>query len=130
MKRNKKRIIAAVAVICALAAGGAAFTYTNTLPSDTVAGYNHLSVSGADVSALSNTLSTDGQTITAVHLAFSPDIDPAATVEIGWGGTAGTAPTSLSSAGCTVAVDGSSADCINLTQPTTTANDFAVAVYK
>ena len=130
MKRNRKRVVAAIAVVCALAAGGAAFTYTNTLPSDTVAGYNHMSVSGADVSAISNTLSTDGQSITAVHLAFSPAIDPAATVEIGWSGTAGTPPTSLSSTGCTVASDGTSADCTGLSQPTTSANDFAVAVYK
>ena len=31
------------------------------LPSDTVAGYNNISVSGADISALNNTLSADGQ---------------------------------------------------------------------
>jgi hypothetical protein len=124
------RIFAAVAVICLLAAGGAAFTYTNQLPSDTVAGYNNISVSGADISALNNTLSTDGQTITAVNMTFATAIDPAATVEIGWGPTAGTAPTALSSAGCTVAVDGLSASCTSLTQATTTANEFAVAVYK
>ncbi len=130
MKSKRMRLFAAVAVICALAAGGAAFTYTNTLPSDTVAGYNNISVSGADISGISNTLSTDGQTITGVQLTFSTDIDPAATVEIGWGPTAGTAPTSLSSTGCVVAGDGSTATCTGLTQPTETANEFAVAVYK
>lgn len=130
MKSKRMRIFAAVAVICALAAGGAAFTYSNTMPSDTVAGYGNIAVSGADLSSLSNTLSTDGQTITAVTMDFSTDIDPAATVEIGWGPTAGTAPTSLSSTGCTVAADGSSATCTGLTQSTATANEFAVAVYK
>ena len=85
------RLFAAIAVICALAAGGAAFTFTNVLPSDTVAGYNNIAVSGATISAIHNTLSTDGQTITSVEMDFSPDIDPAATVEIGWGATAGTA---------------------------------------
>ena len=124
------RIFAAVAVICALAAGGAAFTYSNTMPSDTVAGYGNISVSGADLSSLSNTLSTDGQEITAVTMDFSTAIDPAATIEIGWGATAGTAPTSLSSTGCTVAVDGLSATCTGLTQSTASANEFAVAVYK
>ncbi len=85
MKSKRMRIFAAIAVICLLAAGGAAFTYTNQLPSDTVAGYNNISVSGADISALNNTLSADGQTITGVSMTFSTAIDPAATVEIGVG---------------------------------------------
>jgi hypothetical protein len=130
MKSKRMRIFAAFAVICALAAGGAAFTYSNNLPSDSVAGYGNIAVSGATLTGLSNTLSTDGQTITAVTMNFSPDIDPAATVEIGWGATAGTAPTTLSSTGCVVANDGSSATCSGLTQNTASANEFAVAVYK
>jgi hypothetical protein len=130
MKRNKTRIIAAVAVICALAAGGAAFTYQNTLPTNNVAGYNHMSVSGADISAINNTLSSDGTEITAVSMTFSTAVPAGSTVEIGWGPTAGTEPTSLSSAGCTLAVGGLSATCTGLTQSTETANDFAVAVYQ
>jgi hypothetical protein len=130
MKRNRKRIVAAVAVIGALAAGGAAFTYTNTLPTNNVAGYNHMSVSGADISAINNTLSTDGSQITQVDMTFSSAVPAGSTVEIGWGATAGTAPTSLSSTGCTLAVGGLSASCTGLTQDVTTANDFAVAVYQ
>jgi hypothetical protein len=130
MRSKRMRLFAAVAVICALAAGGAAFTFTNVLPSDTVAGYNNIAVSGATITAINNTLSTDGQTITGVSMTFSPAIDPDATVEIGWGPTAGTAPTSLSSTGCTVAGTGLSATCTGLTQSTETANEFAVAVYK
>jgi hypothetical protein len=128
MKRNKKRVIAAVAVICALAAGGAAFTYTNTLPSSNVAGYNHMSVSGADVQSISNTLSTDGTQITAVHFVFSTAIDPTDTLAIGWSDTAGVEPTALSSTGCTIAAGGLSADCTGLTQDVENANEFAVAV--
>jgi hypothetical protein len=128
MKRNKKRIVAAIAVIGALAAGGAAFTASNTISSDSVAGYGNVTVSGANVSNIANTLSADGKTITGVQLTFASDIDPASTVEIGWSQTGD--PTSLSSTGCTVAADGSTATCTGLSQTTTTANEFAVAVYR
>lgn len=130
MKRNRKRIVAAIAVVGALAAGGAAFTYQNTLPTNNVAGYNHMSVSGADISAINNTLSTDGSKITQVDMTFSSAVPAGSTVEIGWGATAGTAPASLSSTGCTLAVGGLSATCTGLSQDVTTANDFAVAVYQ
>jgi hypothetical protein len=130
MKRNRKRIVAAVAVVGALAAGGAAFTYSNTMPSDTVAGYSNIKVSGADVVGIHNTLSTDGQTINQVHMDFSPAIDPAATVEIGWSSSVGTAPDPLSSQGCLVSTDGYSVTCTGLSQPVGSANNFAVAVYK
>ena len=48
MKRNRKRIIAAVAVICALAAGGAAYTNTIDVLGTTgaTAGYGSVSVAG------------------------------------------------------------------------------------
>jgi hypothetical protein len=70
MKRNKKRIIAAVAVIGALAAGGAAFTASNSLPSSDVAGYGSVTVTGATVSSIHNVIDTAGN-ITAVDLVFS-----------------------------------------------------------
>ena len=101
---------------------------SNTISSDNVAGYGNVTVSGANVSDINNTLSADGKTITAVHLVFATDIDPNATVEIGWSQTG--VPTNLSSTGCTVATDGSTADCTGLTQDTTTADEFAVAVYR
>jgi hypothetical protein len=128
MKRNKKRIIAAVAVICALAAGGAAFTYTNTLPTDNVAGYNHMSVSGAKITSISNTLSGDGQQIASVTMAFSNTVPAGSTVAIGWGDTPGTAPTALDSTGCVLTGGGTGATCTGLSQDVETANEFAVAV--
>ena len=47
MKGKTKKIILAVAVIGAIAAGGVAFTAANTVP-DSVAGYATTTVSGAD----------------------------------------------------------------------------------
>ena len=70
MKRNKKRVIAAVAVIGALAAGGAAFTASNTLPGTDVAGAGSVTVTGATVSSIHNVIDTNGN-ITAVNLVFS-----------------------------------------------------------
>jgi hypothetical protein len=131
MKGNKKRVIAAVAVICALAAGGAAFTYSNQLPATNTAGYGNISVSGADMSDIQNTLSTDGQYITEVTLTFASAIPSNANVEVGWGPTAGTPPTNLNQT-CTVAADHLSATCGDGTtnlQQVTTANEFAIAVY-
>jgi hypothetical protein len=131
MKRDRKRVIAAVAVICALAAGGAAFTYSNQLPATNTAGYGNISVSGADMSDIQNTLSTDGQYITEVTLTFASAIPSNANVEVGWGPTAGTPPTNLNQT-CTVAADHLSATCGDGTtnlQQVTTANEFAIAVY-
>jgi hypothetical protein len=70
MQRKTKKIIAAVAVIGALAAGGAAFTASNTLPGTDVAGYGSVTVSGATVSSIHNNLDTGGN-ITSVDLVFS-----------------------------------------------------------
>ena len=55
MKRRTKRIIGAIVVIAAIAAGGAAFTAGNTVP-DTVAGYGTSNITGATVTALHYTL--------------------------------------------------------------------------
>jgi hypothetical protein len=46
MKGKTKKIVLAVAVIGAIAAGGVAFTAANTVP-DSVAGYKTTTVSGA-----------------------------------------------------------------------------------
>src|SRR5690242_11042710 len=70
MKRNKKRILVAILAICALAAGGAAFTASNTLPGTDVAGYGSVSVSGATVDSIHNNLDTTGANITSVDLVF------------------------------------------------------------
>jgi ABC-type Fe3+-siderophore transport system permease subunit len=130
MQRRTKRIVGAIALIAALAAGGAAFTASNTLPSTDTAGYGNISVTGADVSDISNTLSADGQDITEVTLTFASAIPANATVEAGFGTTGGTAPTTLPIT-CTVAGNQLSATCGDGTSTlSTTANagEFAVAV--
>ena len=131
MQRKTRRIVIAVALIGALAAGGAAFTTSNTLPSENVAGYGHASVTGATVTDISNTLSTDGQNITKVVLTFQTALASNVTVKVGWNNSAGTNPTSLPTT-CTLAADDLSATCgdgsTNLVS-TVNAGDFAVAVY-
>ena len=70
MKGKTKKIILAVAVIGAIAAGGVAFTEANTVP-DSVAGYKTTTVSGATVTDVQYTLSADGTQINDVILTFS-----------------------------------------------------------
>ena len=72
MKRRTKRIIGAIVVIAAIAAGGAAFTAGNTVP-DTVAGYGTSNITGATVTALHYTLNGDGTQITDASLTFHGD---------------------------------------------------------
>jgi hypothetical protein len=73
MKSKTKKIILAVAVIGAVAAGGVAFTAANTVPA-TVAGYDNQVVSGATASDVHYDLSDDGTTIDAVEVTFSSTI--------------------------------------------------------
>jgi hypothetical protein len=130
MHRKTKRLVGAIALIAVLAAGGAAFTASNSLPSTDTAGYGNISVTGASLSDIQNTLSADGQNITQVALTFSSAIPSNAAVTAGFGTTAGTAPTTLPIT-CTVAANFLSATCgtgsTNLAS-TSTANEFAVAV--
>jgi hypothetical protein len=130
MQRRTKRFVGAIALIAVLAAGGAAYTASNTLPTTDTAGYGNISVTGADVSDIQNVLSTDGQNITQVNLTFATAIPSNATVTAGFGPTAGTPPTTLPIT-CTVAANFLSAACgtgsTNLVA-TSAAGEFAVAV--
>ena len=67
MKRKSRRIVAALVLIGALAAGGAAFTASNTLP-NTTAGYGTSTITGATASKIAYTLSSDGLTITGATI--------------------------------------------------------------
>jgi uncharacterized membrane protein len=85
MRFNKTtRIAAAVAVIGAVAAGGAAFTASESLPTN-VAGYGTTTVTGGTVTDLNYALSTDGQYIITANLTFSGDV-VGDTVGIGFDG--------------------------------------------
>lgn len=78
MHRKTRKIILAVAVVGALAAGGAAFTASSAL-SASVAGYATASISGAHANSLTYTFdTTTGDptygAITAVNLIFNEDL--------------------------------------------------------
>jgi hypothetical protein len=121
MKRRTKRIIGAIVVIAAIAAGGAAFTASNTVP-DTVAGYGTSNITGATVTALHYTLNGDGTQITDASLTFHGD-QTGNVVKAGFGTDALTT--------CTVgSYDGTStpATCSGYTQSTATSATFNVAV--
>jgi hypothetical protein len=87
MKRNKKRIIAAVAVICALAAGGAAYTTAiASFPANgtNTAAFGGTSITGATAAGVSYTLSADGQFVTGADVYFTSD-QSANNVDAGFG---------------------------------------------
>lgn len=74
MQRNKKRIVVAVLAICALAAGGAAFTADVTgVPSNQVAGFHQTQISGGVANNLTYHLSSDGQYIQSVTMDLTSD---------------------------------------------------------
>jgi hypothetical protein len=90
MRFNKPtRIVAAIAVIGAVAAGGAAFTAGNTVPAS-VAGYGQANVTGGVVDNLTYGFSSDGTTVTSATIAFLGNTI-SDTAEIGFNGTSGTA---------------------------------------
>jgi hypothetical protein len=82
MRFKTTRIVAAIAVIGAVAAGGAAFTADESLPTN-VAGYGTTSVTGGTVTDLQYTLSADGQYIDSASLTFTGDVS-ADTIGIGF----------------------------------------------
>jgi hypothetical protein len=73
MKGKTKKIVLAVAVIGAIAAGGVAFTAANTVP-NSVAGYGTSTVSGTTASSIHHILSADGTTITHTTMVLLGDM--------------------------------------------------------
>lgn len=70
MHRISRRMVAVVVLIGAIAAGGAAFTASNTLPASDVAGYGSVTVTGATVNSIHNNVDAAGN-VTSVDLVFS-----------------------------------------------------------
>ena len=119
MSIRKRTLFAAVAVAGIAAAGGTAFTASNTV-ADSVAGYGTSTVSGATVTDVSHTLSVDGIKITASTVTFDV-AQTGRTVRAGFG----TSP--LES--CDLAADAMSATCTYATgYDTATSSAFNVAV--
>jgi hypothetical protein len=74
MRRKSTKIAVAIAVIAAVAAGGAALTAANDIPATSVAGYDSSTITGATATALTYTLSADGTEITDAALTFTGDV--------------------------------------------------------
>lgn len=121
--RKSTKVFGALAVAGTVAAGGSAFTASNTIP-DTVAGYGTSNITGATATSLKYTLSADGTQITDAALVFTGDLT-GKTVAAGFG--------SDSLTGCTVGTydatgDDTPVSCTGYTQSTATSATFNVAV--
>ncbi len=77
MRFKTTRLIASVAVIGAVAAGGAAFTAGTGQPTSQVVGYGSTTVTGGDITAISYQLSASGVDIDTVTLTTGQDLSDA-----------------------------------------------------
>jgi hypothetical protein len=84
MKGKTKKIVLAVAVIGAIAAGGAAFTAGNTVPSHAV-GYGQTVVTGAEATDIHHFLAADGMHITSTTMTLTGNLADAPIVTAGFG---------------------------------------------
>lgn len=119
-RRITRRLLAVAVVVGALAAGGAAFTNSNTLPAS-VAGYGTTNISGATATDVIYTLSADGTEINSVEIDWNSDVS-ADTVKAGFGTDALTSCTTTAGSGT------STSTCSGFTQSTSSALVFNVAV--
>jgi hypothetical protein len=128
--RTKIKIVSAAGVIAALAAGGSAFTDSNTFTqatNGTNAGYGNVQVSGAVIESVNYTLSTNGQNITAVTFKFRGDMT-GDTVALGFGDAAAVAANSVTLANCdTTDAGGSLAVYTGSTPGSQTVGDTAIS---
>jgi hypothetical protein len=73
--RKSVRTLIAVAGVAAVAAGGSAFTASNTMPAGTISGYGQVVSTGATITAVTdNLLSTDNSKLASVVFTSSTDI--------------------------------------------------------
>jgi hypothetical protein len=70
------KALGAVAIVGAVAAGGAAFTESNTLPSNNTAGYSSTTVTGVTATTVTYGLNATGDTIQTVNLVLQGDTRP------------------------------------------------------
>lgn len=135
MRRRTRRTILAVALIGALAVGGAAFTASNTFSGPSVAGYGNESITGASVTNTHYVLSADGTKIDEVDLTFAED-HVGDTVKAGFGAASSSPSLTIS---CTPADNSGAAPytakCgdhtstpLGVTNDDTNAGEFALSV--
>lgn len=84
MKRKTKKIVLALVVIGVVAAGGAAFTAANTVPTHAV-GYGQAVVTGAVASHIDHTLSADGMHVDQTVMTLTGNLADTPVVTAGFG---------------------------------------------
>jgi hypothetical protein len=84
MKRKTKKIVLALVVIGVVAAGGAAFTAGNTIPSHAV-GYGQTVVTGAEATDIHHFLAADGMHVTSTTMTLTGNLADAPVVTAGFG---------------------------------------------
>jgi hypothetical protein len=73
--RNSTKLFGSIAVAGLVAAGGSAFTASNTLPAAGVSGYGEVVSTGATITAVTNTMmTTDASKLASVAFASSTDV--------------------------------------------------------
>jgi hypothetical protein len=115
-------MVAVLVVIGAIAAGGAAFTATNTISAST-AGYGTSNITGATATDVHYTLNGDGTEITTALITFTGDLH-LDTVQAGFGTDALTTCSAPVYDGTT----SSTSTCSSYTQSTASSATFNVAV--
>lgn len=118
---TSKKIFLSLAAAGLVAAGGSAFTASNTVDGDNYAGYGSAAVSGATSTGIEHTLSADGTTIVSTLVTFGTDLLVGHDVRAGFGSTA--------LENCTEDVVANTATCsYDGGHETATATSFKVAV--
>ena len=99
--RKSSRIIGAAGIACLVAAGGAAFTNSNTQAANQVVGYGSTTISGATVNSMAYNLNGPGDNVDSVTLVLADDTTAQA-VSIGFnGGNTASCGTGTFAAGAT-----------------------------
>lgn len=122
MHRFTRKMVALAVVVGALAAGGAAFTASNTVAPST-AGYGTSNITGATATDVSYTLNADGTEITGATITFNGDLSHD-TVKAGFETNSLTTCSAPSYDGTT----SSTSTCTGFTENTANSSTFNVAV--
>jgi hypothetical protein len=124
MHRISRRMVAVLVVIGAIAAGGAAFTASNTVPG-TTAGYGTSTITGATATDIAYALNGDGTQINSATITFTGDLSND-TVKAGFETNS---LTTCSAPVYTAGTPGSSVStCSGYTESTASSSTFNVAV--
>jgi hypothetical protein len=133
MRFKTTRIVAAIAVIGAVAAGGAAFTDTTGQPGNQALGYGSTSVTGGTITGISYQLSANGTDVNTVTLTTTTDLATAnngasAAVYLAFNGD-GFGTTHTGDAACAIQTGGLSVICTpNATTTVASVQSVQIAI--